>query len=417
MVFARQAHLHRASATYVLRVGPRFEQPEHVGISHFLEHMLHRGTATHPSAPALALAIERIGATLDAATGVEHGHLAATCPPESVLELVALLGEVVTSPVYSSIELERGIVREELLEDRDERGRLIDPDGIVRAQVFGDHPLGYPILGTPKTLRAFDRDGLRAHHARHYTSQSAVLALAGKLPPTRSLLAALERAFGSHPRGKRLKAASARSLVRRLGDEPSLTTVWNSASQVSLRVACLAPGRNQRDESATELLLRTIDDGTSTRLYRELCDERGLCYEVSAGYESYEGVGLVDLAAEAHEDSALSVLEQLLALLADLRREGPSPDELDKARNRARWFAERSADGPEATAEQAAMGILCGEPICAIERARRYASLATTDLARVARGMFAPGKLCVALVGPVSRSMRAEAQKLIHSMA
>jgi predicted Zn-dependent peptidase len=416
VVVVRQPHLHRASATYVLRVGPRFEAPEQVGISHFLEHMLHRGTASHPSAHELAVAVEEHGATLDAATGVEHGSLAATFPTERALEVVRLLGEVVTVPAFTDIDTERGIVREELLEDRDERGRLVDPDGVLRAALFGDHPLGYPIVGTPKSLRSFDVPALRAHHARHYTSSSAVLALAGRLPPASKLVPTLERAFAKHPKGRALRGARfTRSNQPNRG--PILAAVDTPASQVGIRVACTGPGRGARLEAATELLLRTIDDGTSTRLYERLCDRGGLCYEVSAGYEPYEGAGLVDVAAEAHEDAAITVVSEILAMLRELATSGPTAAEVAKAKARARWFAERAADQPEAAAEQAAMGVLAGEPMTALARVARYDALEADDLRRAAAALFRRERLAIALVGPVSRATRRKAQSLVDAHA
>jgi predicted Zn-dependent peptidase len=163
--------------------------------------------------------------------------------------------------------------------------------------------------------------------------------------------------------------------------------------------------------------LRTIDDGTSTRLYERLCDRGGLCYEVSAGYEPYEGAGLVDVAAEAHEDAALTVVSEVLAMLRELATSGPTDAEVAKAKARARWFAERAADQPEAAAEQAAMGVLAGEPMTARDRAARYDALGPDDLRRAAAALFRRERLAIALVGPVSRATRRKAQSLVDAHA
>ncbi len=380
-------------------VGVRFEDAATAGVSHFLEHMLHRGTRSFSSAHALACAIEGLGATLDAATGVDRGSLVMTTPPDNALEAIRLLGEVVTSPSFADIDVERGIVREELLEDRDDRGRLVDPDGIVRSIVFGEHPLGLPIVGTPRTLRRFDVPMLRAHHARHYGAATTALAVSGKLPPRSQLSRALEQAFagvagGARPRVRRFRPSAA-------GRPVSLTR--SHSSQASIRVACVGPGRRDARSSIADLLIRVVDDGNATRLYERLCDRRGLCYDVSAGYEAYDEAGLFDVAAESAEGACVEVLSEILSMLAELASAGPSDAEVERALSRARWHADRSLDQAESVAEIAALGVLGGEPLTAKARAERMAVATPAKVRALARRMFRPEALTVSVGGAVSR--------------
>src|SRR2546423_9295559 len=106
-----------------------------------------------------------------------------TLPPESWGPAVRLFAEVVLAPRLSAIEIERGIVREEILEDLDDEGRQIDADNLVRQLVYGSHPLGFSITGSLAQLERFDRAMLRRHHARHYTAANAVLCFAGPMSP------------------------------------------------------------------------------------------------------------------------------------------------------------------------------------------------------------------------------------------
>src|ERR1700729_3753784 len=137
--------VHRAVASLYLRVGSRFEGPEDNGISHFLEHMVFRGTPSLSSAHDQALAFERLGATLYAATHVDHGVMSVTVPPTNLTRVLGLLAEVAVAPRFTDIEVERGIVREEILEDLDDEGRDVDADNIGRALIYDKHPLGYTI--------------------------------------------------------------------------------------------------------------------------------------------------------------------------------------------------------------------------------------------------------------------------------
>src|SRR6185369_13374086 len=140
------------------------------GISHFLEHMVFRGTDSMPTAHDQALAFERLGATLYAATHVDHGVMSVAVPPRNLDRVLALLGEVTIAPRFTELEIERGIVREEILEDLDDDGRDVDADNLSRALLYDRHPLGFTITGGIESLDRFDHKMLRAHHARHYTS-------------------------------------------------------------------------------------------------------------------------------------------------------------------------------------------------------------------------------------------------------
>jgi len=396
--------------SFVLRVGARYETPETNGLSHFLEHMLHRGTATLPSAHAQADALESLGATLEATTGVDHGAYTLSCPRETFDEATALVGEALLRPAFTSVDVERGIVREELAEERDERGRLVDPDGVARAALFGDHALGFPIVGTPRTLRSFGRDDLENHHRRHYTTTAAAIGVSGACPAPRATLRALERAFGDAPRGRPLRAAR----FQRNATSPALSVVRTPSHQIGVRVAMLAPGRRVAASAAAELLLRIVDDGNATRLYHRLSDELGLCYDVSAGYEPYDDVGLFDIAAEATEDGALLALEEILRMLTDLESCGPTELELEKAKSRARHHADRTLDQAEEWSEQSALALISDVPENLHVHHSRLLEIGRAEVAGVARRMVRRKNLVVALVGPVSHAAEKRARELVR---
>src|SRR5580704_3958445 len=148
VVVAPLPQLHRSHVALWARVGSRFERGEENGISHFLEHMIYRGTARVPSAHAVNLAFERLGGSLFASTQVDHGIFSLTLPPESLDEACRLFGEVLSEPAFLDIDIERGIVVEEILEDLDDEGRQVDADNLSRALIYKDHPLGFTITGT-----------------------------------------------------------------------------------------------------------------------------------------------------------------------------------------------------------------------------------------------------------------------------
>jgi predicted Zn-dependent peptidase len=402
-------HAHSAAIAVHVRVGSRYEQKSQNGISHFLEHMLHRGTPKHPSAHEQALAFERLGGTLAASTTVDHGVLGVSVPPQNAVPALELLAEVCRSPVLDAIEIERGIVREEILEALDARGRRVAPDDLLRDTCFPAHPLGRPITGTLETLKSFDERSLRRHHRAHYSSD-LVVTVAGKFE-RRAVARAVQGAFRL-PRSPRVRGASPRPL-----GGPRLSFVRESSSQTSLRIGFRAPGERHRDEAAVELLLRVLDDGTSTRLYHRVCDERGLCYDVSALFEAYEDVGLFDFAAECSHERAVTVLTEILSVLGELRESGPRREELEKARERHRFQLAAMLDSPADLAAFYGLGELTSFLRTPSERIRWLEKVSVDDVRRVARRVFATHALSAVVVGDVTRAVRRGMTRAVEEFA
>jgi len=402
-------HAHTAAIAVHVRVGSRFERPHENGISHFLEHMLHRGTPRHPSAHEQALAFERLGGTLSASTTVDHGILGVSVPPENAEPALELLAEVCCSPVLDAIEVERGIVREEILEGLDARGRRVSPDDLLREASFPEHALGRPIAGTLATLERFDERSLRRHHLAHYTAE-LVVTVAGRFD-RRAVVRTVERTFRL-PKGVAPRVATPRRLAG-----PRLSFVRESSSQTSLRLGFRAPGEHDRDEPAVELLLRVLDDGTSTRLYHRLCDERGLCYDVSALFEAYEDVGLFDFAAECSHERAVVVLSEILSVVRALRETAPRPEELDKARERHRFQLAALQDSAAELAAFYGIGELTGFFRSPEERVARLEGVSAEAVRAVAARVFQPRALAAVVVGDVSASQRRKLGRAFEQLA
>jgi predicted Zn-dependent peptidase len=409
LVLVPVPHAHVAAVAVHVRVGSRYERAAENGISHFLEHMLHRGTPTHPSAHEQALAFERLGGTLSASTTVDHGILGVSVPPENVEPALELLAEVCRAPVLDAIEVERGIVREEILEGLDADGRRIAPDDLLREASFPSHPLGRPIAGTLTTLQRFDERALRRHHRAHYTSD-IVVTVAGRFE-RRAVTRAVAKAFRL-PRGSAPRMESPRALRG-----PRLSFVRESSSQTSLRVGFRGPGERDRDEPAVELLLRVLDDGTSTRLYHRLCDERGLCYDVSALFEAYEDVGLFDFAAECSHDRAVIVFTEILSLIRDLRESGPRREELEKARERHRFQLSAMHDSSGELAAFYGLGELTGFLRSPEERIARLERVSADAVRAVAKRLFQPKGLAAVVVGDLSLKERRGLERAVEALA
>jgi predicted Zn-dependent peptidase len=386
--------LHRAHVSLWARVGSRYEDAGNNGISHFLEHMIYRGTRRIQSAHAVNLAFEELGGSLFASTQVDHGIFSLSLPPESLAEATALFGEVLSQPAFLDMDIERGIVLEEILEDLDDEGRQVDPDNLSRALIYGEHPLGYTITGDQSQVRRFDEVGLRAWHERHYAAENVVLVFSGAVQPDEAMRLAT-RHFGNLRRGARSVAAPPRHDQRR----PRLQIVENVSSQTDLRVCLRAFSEVDPRRPALDVIMRVIDDGMSTRLYHRLCDARGLCYDVSAVYDGYEDDGVIDVAAGVQHRRAALVAREILSMFEELAREGPTEDELAKARRRIQWDARAMTDSAEELGAFYAGGTLFDRETALEEH---VASLLRVDAKAVrdaARELATPERLDVVAVG------------------
>ncbi|MBN1612520.1 MAG: insulinase family protein [Polyangiaceae bacterium] len=394
--------VHSTVVSIYVSTGSRFETREDNGVSHFLEHVLYRGTPRHPSAHAQALAFERLGSTLDASTSVDHGVLAVSIPPQNVEPVVALLCATYREPLLQGLEIEKGIVREEILEGLDEHGRLVDADEILRMLCFADHSLGFPIIGTLQQLERFDRTLLQRHHRARYVGAGTVIAAAGPVDFDR-LARLLEHELGGVPVGEPPTSDVPGPL-----SGPCFRYVKHACSQTALRLAYRAPAERDPDEPAMQLLLRLVDDGLSTRLYRRICDELGLCYDVSASYEAYSDCGIVEMGADVTHEHAADVLRAMLGIVRDLREQGPSLEELDRAKARYGWQLEAMLDDPESMADFYALGELTGVGRTPAERHAQLSSVTPMDVQRVAERWLVRQALSVVAVGTLSRAAQDE---------
>jgi predicted Zn-dependent peptidase len=395
VVSIQRPHIHRAVVAVFAEVGSRHETPRTNGLSHFLEHMLFRGTRRHRTAQALNHAIETLGASLGAATHSDYTRFDMTAPPDSLTAACRLLGDVFTTPVFSQVDVEKKIVREEILENLDDDHRDVNADNLSRLQVFGRHPLGYPITGTLENVERFTARDLRAHLGRYYRASNMVVAVCSPLP-RRHVARAVARGFANLPAGGRTPPRIARVTQRRA----KIQNIGNAGSQTSVRLAFPTPGEETRMARAIEVLLRVLDDGMSTRLHRRVCDELGLAYEISAGIELFRDVGVMDVASSVAHNSVPRLVTEVLSILGDLATDGPSRAELEKVQRRYAFDLAALDDDPHALADHYGAAAL-GDRTEAVEvRRRQVLALTLDDLRRAARVVFTPSRLNLTTIGP-----------------
>jgi predicted Zn-dependent peptidase len=403
LVTVHRPHLHQVVIAASIHVGSRHETRASNGLSHFLEHMLFRGTRHLPTAAAFNLRIESLGGTLTAATHGDFTLFELIVPPDALADGCAELGEVFTAPVFSDREVEKSIVREEILEDLDEDGRDVNADNVLRAELFRGHPLAFPITGSVKNVERFTERHLREHMGAHYVGRNMSVAVVGPVSH-RAMERAATRAFGALPAG----APRASSVFRSRQSRARIRTVHYPSAQTSVRIAFPTPGQRSSNARALELLLRVLDDGMSTRLHRRICDEKGLAYEVHGNLELFDDAGLFDVSATVAHASLPQLVSEVLSIFADLAREGPTRAEVEKAHRRYAFDLEAMEDAAHALADYYGPPELFDMRQSPTERRRQVLGVTAQDIRRAARAVLDPSRANLVLVGDADEKMRRE---------
>ena len=404
-------HLHTATVVMYARVGSRYESAADNGLSHFLEHMLFRGTALHPDAYQINYAIEEIGGTLYAETGRDYSLYQLSLHPDTLESGIALFGEIFRSPAFDGIDVERRIILEEILEDLDEDGREINLDDAARATAFPKHPLGFKITGPLENVERFTVADVRRHFARCYGARNMVLAVAGACKRD-EVLAWVERDLGGLPPGEELTVEEPAPP----DGSPRFCFVPSQGSQTGLQVLFRAMPESSPDYPAMQVLSRVLDDGMSTRLHRRVCDELGLAYYVSANIEAFADAALFEIDATSAHASVERLLTESLALLCRLGEEPPTKAEIDKAKRRYRWDLEATFDDPDAMAGWWGGTELFLRPMSFEEKVARMDAVSAEDVRRVASQIFRADRMTVAAVGPLDDGLPERIQAIARAL-
>jgi predicted Zn-dependent peptidase len=395
VVTVETPHLHAAAAGLYVRTGSRYETARTSGLSHFVEHMLFRGSAGFPTSFALNRAIEERCGMLCGETGRDYSLYQVQFHPREMGDVLRILGDLFASPLFSDIELERAIVLEEILEDFDESGQRVNIDDVGRGHAWSGHPLGFPITGPEENIRRFSRRDVVAHFRRFHGARNLVLAVAGPIAHGKTMAAAT-RAFGGLPAGRRqVPRPAPRSL-------PGLTfrSVRTDSAQVEVQFLFRALPDNHPHYPALVTLLRLLDDGMSTPLHYRVCDRKGLAYQVNAGLDPLGDTSLLEISAACGNGKLPELVGEILSILSELRDKPASAAELGKAKRRYARDLEAGFDDVEGLCAWFGDSMLFGRPLRSpAERYRRMARVSVAQVQDVAREILCPERLVATIVG------------------
>lgn len=322
----RMEYLRSVAMGVWIKSGSRCEPAETNGISHFVEHMLFKGTRSR-SAQLIAREMDSIGGNLDAFTGKETICFNVKSLSDHVPVALDVLADLVLNPVFAvpDIERERGVILEEIKIDEDNPDVLVHE--LFMQSFWKGHPLGKPILGTTETVGRLDQAKLFDYHADRFHAGNMVFSAAGNLDHDEFVEAVAEK-FSGMPGGETLAEMPA--------PEPSARIILRNKKALEQVQVCLgvpAPPITDQSRYATLILNTVLGGGMSSRLFQTIREERGMAYSIYSDLSPYRDTGTLCVYAGTSAGRALEVIDLVLAEFHNLKETPLSDEELTRAKD------------------------------------------------------------------------------------
>ena len=382
-------------AAYV-GVGSRHEQRATLGLSHYLEHMLFKGTERRPSALAISAAIEGAGGDLNAFTSKELTCFWNRLPSDRLELAMEILADSLRASLLApeEVERERTVIQQEIRRAHDDPAQRAFQ--LLSDAAYGDQPLGWEIAGDLDSVAATTRDHLRDHIDAWYRPHNLVLSVAGNVDP-HHVRALAERAWSDFP--ARATAAPPAAQPTR-ASEPVLVE-QRDIEQCNLGLALRTFPRTDADRYPLTILNTVLGRGMSSRLFLEVRERRGLAYHVGSGTARFQDTGHLGISAGVTREHLAEAVTVILHELDRLRDEPVGRAELDKACEHTTGSFRLGLETAAAHCHRNGESLLMENEIKPIEDVvRQLRAVTPDDLQRVARRFIRRDNVAMALVGP-----------------
>jgi len=395
-------HTRSVSIGFFIGVGSRYESDEQGGASHFIEHMLFKGTMKRPTAREIAMAIEGIGGVFNGSTGYEASFYWAKVAQPHLDIAIDVLVDMLRHSKFApeEIDRERRVIIEEINLTLDTPDSLVHH--LINELVWPDHPLGRDVAGTKESLSRLDREDLLAYLERHYQPGNTVVSVAGDVEHE-TVVERITAFLGDWATGEAVSYRPAKDDQI----EPRLKIRFRETEQAHLCLSVPGIPRDHPDRFKLRLLNTVLGEGMSSRLFTEIRERRGLAYNIYSYISAMHDTGAVGVYAGVDPGRIEDAIRAILAEWDRLRQERVPAPELAKAKefikgrlllqmedsfNVAAWFGRQEVLSPEV--------LTVDEVIEAIE------AVTAAEVQQVAQNLFLGERLNLAVVGPFEEENR-----------
>jgi predicted Zn-dependent peptidase len=376
-----------------VRVGSRDEADQQAGISHFLEHMLFKGT-DELNAEQIAQVFDSFGADVNAATSKEATVLHAHFLDEHLDEAFKVMSDMFLRSTYADLESEREVVLEEIAMYEDEPHDKVHD--VISTVVFGDHPLGRPVIGRSDVIAGLTSADVSSYHDQRYLPDSIVVSAAGNIEHERleELCRRLMEARGN--------GASAEAGRLEVPSDISPRVSFHAKETEQYHICLGGPGipRNDDRRFALAILDAILGGSTSSRLFQEIREKRGLAYAIYSWSSQYTDTGQIGIYVGTREDNIAKALEVIGVELARVCAESVEEDELSRAREHVKGRLALSMESTASRMNRLGRSVLMDTPLLTLdETIERLDAVDAEQLLELAQLLYPPTRLSAAAIG------------------
>jgi predicted Zn-dependent peptidase len=392
VVTERMPDARSATTGFWVDAGSRDETSELAGASHFLEHLLFKGTETR-SARQIAEAIEAVGGDMNAFTTKEYTAFYTRVLDDDLDLALDILSDIMWAPAFRAeeIEAERQVILEEILMHEDEPADLVHD--VFTDALYPGHPLGREVLGDATTIAAMSRDQIRGYFTDYYRPEAIVIAAAGAIDHD-AIVAGIEARYAGRTGNRPLRKTPPLAPARRTA------VCTRTTEQAHLVVGVRGLPRDDDDRFALAALNQVLGGGMSSRLFQEIREKRGLVYSVYSYRASYLETGALAVYAGTSPGHAHEVLDLIHEALDALAANGVTGRELEMAKGHLKGSLALSLEDSASRMTRVGRGLLLHDEVLTFDEVvARSEAVTIDDIARVAARVLANERV-VAAVGP-----------------
>ena len=386
-------HVRSVSVGIWIATGSRRETGEQNGISHFIEHMVFKGT-THRSAEDIARSVDSIGGNLDAFTAKELVCFNTKVLDEHLSLAWDVLADLVLNPLFQpeDIEKEKGVILEEIKMEADSPDYLVHE--IFSSNFWKDHPLGKPILGTRETVKRFDSDTIRRYYSESYTPANLLVTAAGNLTHER-LVSLVREHFEAVPQGAPAKPDPIPNTHARIALRNK-----KALEQVHLCLGVPSYPLPHQERFACYVLNTLLGGGMSSRLFQNIRERQGLAYAVFSELNPYRDTGCLSIYAGTSIESAAKVVESILKEFRQLKESAVSDEELRRAKDHLKGSLMLSLESTASRMSNLArQEMYFGRFFSLDELVESIETVTAADVQRIAQTFFDPKQIALTVLG------------------
>ncbi len=379
----------------MVETGSKYEDQKTNGLSHFLEHMVFKGTENRPNASDISRELDSIGSHYNAFTSQEYTGYYAKADARHTDRIIDVISDMYLNPVFDAkeIEKEKGVIIEELRMYKDLPQRHVHD--LMTELLHGNTPAGWPIIGTEENIRSFNQNSFKKYRQEHYVSGATTVIVAGAINE-KEIVSKIEKIFSKMSK----KDNKTKLKVVEKQNKPAIKTELKETDQTHIVIGFRAFDVHDKRTHIMKALIGVLSGGMSSRLFYKMRDQLGICYYVRAEYDAYTDHGAVIISAGLDNSRVKDGITGILEECERLKTELVSDAELKKVKDYISGTTMLSLETSDSRAEYCGYEeILKGKIESPDEMVKKINSVTATQIRDLAKEIFVNKSLNLALIG------------------